>query len=246
MKFAIDIGHNAPPRDTGAVGLVSEDRLTKLVGEKLTEILKASGHQVILTAPRVASSVNESLGMRVKIANQSSANLFVSIHFNAANFKAHGAEVYALSSTGGAIARSVLTEICKLGYYNRGVKSAPFYVLRHTTMPAILVECCFCDSKRDMDRFDHNDMARAIATGLIGELPDRGDSQLRTLRVTVDGTWLKPSTEQSSSIPIEQKEWIVRGKYQLSSAQPSEEHHHLIKTADGKQWFIYAPHCTIS
>jgi N-acetylmuramoyl-L-alanine amidase len=36
-------------------------------------------------------------------------------------------------------------------------------------MPAILIECCFCDAKVDMDLFDVEKMAEAIKDGLIGE-----------------------------------------------------------------------------
>jgi N-acetylmuramoyl-L-alanine amidase len=47
MKFGIDIGHNCPPWDTGAVGFKKEDDLAKDVGTRLIKKLSAAGHSVI-------------------------------------------------------------------------------------------------------------------------------------------------------------------------------------------------------
>ncbi|MGF1588374.1 MAG: N-acetylmuramoyl-L-alanine amidase [Pleurocapsa sp.] len=208
MKFAIDIGHNAPPKDTGAVGIKREDNLCKEVGEKLISLLEKAGHLVVRTAPLHGITVNNSLKHHCEVANFSQADLFVSIHFNAANYRAYGSEVYALSTAGAAIGKSILTEICKLGFFNRGVKRANFYVLKRTTMPAVLVECCFCDSQKDMAMFKADSMALAIAKGLIGDLPSLPD-ELRTLRIK-ENTWLKETTEQAKDLKDGQKTWLTR------------------------------------
>ena len=244
MRFAIDIGHNAPSKDTGAVGLKPEDELTKAVGEKLIRILRDAGHTVVRTAPRASRSVNESLRHRVETANNSHCDLFVSIHFNASNYRAYGTEIYAISRAGAAIAQSVLTEICQLGFFNRGVKRANFYVLKYTSMPAILVECCFCDSQKDMAIFNAAQMAEAIATGLIGDLPDNQDDP-RTLTV-IQQTYLKKSTEQSSQLKPEQLKIVEPGTYKLLNAFPEEEGHYLIELADHQEWFIFAGHSKLS
>ena len=243
MKFAIDIGHNAPPKDTGAVGIRPECELTAEVGEILIEILRDAGHVVVETCPLRCSSLGGSLQYRVAVANSSNADIFVSIHFNAFNRRAYGSEVFALSKAGSAIGKSILDEIVKLGFYNRSVKRAPFYVLKHTSMPAVLVECCFCDSAKDMEIYDPQKMAEAIATGLIGELPDN-DNRLRTLRVS-KATWLKKSTEQAKDLPEPDKQILKPGKYQVLSALPCEEGHYFVKLVNETEWFIYAGHAEL-
>ena len=243
MKFAIDIGHNAPSRDTGAQGVKSEDLLTAEVGQRLIDILRSAGHVVVETCPLISTSLGGSLAHRVAVANSSNADIFVSIHFNAFNRKAYGSEVFALSKAGAAIAKSILDEIVKLGFYNRGVKRAPFYVLKHTKMPAVLVECCFCDSAKDMKIYDPQKMAEAIATGLIGELPEN-EYRLRTLRVNKT-TWLKKSTEQASGLPNADKQLLKPGKYQVLSALPCEEGHYFVKLVNESEWFIYAGHAEL-
>jgi N-acetylmuramoyl-L-alanine amidase len=170
MKFGIDIGHNCPP-DSCASGIKSEDRLTMEVGNKVIAKLQSLGHTAIPCKPNSASSVNRSLGSRCDKANSNRVDSFVSIHFNAFNGKANGTEVFAMSSAGQKIAKSVLDEIVKLGFFNRGVKSGShLYVLRRTNMPGILIECCFIDSAKDMQLYDGEAMANAIVAGLTGKV----------------------------------------------------------------------------
>lgn len=171
MKFGIDMGHNAAP-DIGAVGWAKEDDLTRAVGAKVIAKLEALGHQAINCTPRRASSVLDSLRRRVSTANARDVDLYVSIHFNAFNGRANGTEVFAASSAGRRYAQPVLTQIVNLGFYNRGVKNGShFFVLKNTTMPAILVECCFIDSWRDRNLYETEAMANAIVKGLTGQTP---------------------------------------------------------------------------
>ena len=171
MKFGIDIGHNSFP-DIGAVGIKFEDELNKDVGNRVISKLRALGHEVIPCQPDRSTSLNNSLFQRVNTANINNVEIFVSIHFNAFNGQANGTEVFAASAAGRRIAQPVLTEIVRLGFFNRGVKSGTqFYVLRNTRMPAIIVECCFVDSPRDMNIFEPEATANAIVKGLTGQLP---------------------------------------------------------------------------
>ena len=223
MKFGIDIGHNCPP-DTGAVGVKKEDILTKDVGTKLMQKLSAAGHSVINCTPSTAKTVDESLRKRVDKANANQVDLFVSIHFNAYNGTAHGSEVFAISNTSKAIAQSVLNEIVKLGFKTRGVKNTPFFVIKNTSMPAILVECCFCDSKADMSLFDAEKMAESIKVGLIGDSNNTSTPQPGTLKITTK-TVLKPSTEQASELPVATLFDINPGDYPVLDFSYEEKHY---------------------
>ena len=122
MKYGIDIGHNCPP-DTGARGIRQEDNLTMEVGTRVISKLKYLGHQVIDCKPSRASSVGNSLQQRCNIANSNRVDVFVSIHFNSFNRQANGTEIFTASDTGRRISQSVLDNIVKLGYFNRGVKN---------------------------------------------------------------------------------------------------------------------------
>lgn len=247
--IALDIGHNAPCADTGAVGIKSEDELTKAVGYKLAEILKNQGYKIVFTCPNSASKLNTSLNYRVNQANRSKADLFVSIHFNAFNGKAFGTEVFVYSYKSAAYkpAQAVVDHIAKLGFAKRGVKTGNFAVIRNTTMPAMLIECCFVDSQRDMKLFDVDKMAFAIASGLVGKevspAPKNDDvSLLATLKVKAQ-TWLKPSTEQSTDIEKSQLKLIDVGEYPIKLIADEEAHYQIL--LEGKEWYIYSGHCEL-
>ena len=169
-KFAIDPGHNCA-YDGGAAGVSkSENQLIMEVSKKVIKKLKALGHTVVDCRPRNARSFGDSLRRRSKKANQHNCDVFVSIHFNAFNGNAHGCEVLYISQAGKRIAAPVQKEISKLGFHDRGLKYRDdLHVLRATTMPAILVEGCFCDSWKDMKRFNAEKMATAIVKGLTGK-----------------------------------------------------------------------------
>jgi N-acetylmuramoyl-L-alanine amidase len=171
MRFGIDIGHNCSP-DTGARGIKFEDNLTLDVGNRVITKLRALGHEVIECKPERAGTVRESLTRRCDRANSAKIDEFISIHFNAFNSQANGTEVFAVSEKSRQIAKPVLDEIVKLGFFNRGVKNGShLFVLRNTNMPGILVEGCFLDSQKDMSLYNPEAIANAIVKGLTGKLP---------------------------------------------------------------------------
>jgi N-acetylmuramoyl-L-alanine amidase len=177
MKFGIDIGHNSSP-DTGAQGIQLEDRLTLDVGNRVIAKLRALKYQVIDCKPQRSKSISDSLNTRCNIANANKVDLFVSIHFNAFNSLANGTEVFAISDTARKFGQPVLDEITKLGFFRRGLKNGShLYVLKNTNMPGILIECCFCDARKDMKLFDPEALANAIVKGLTGELPGEEEEE---------------------------------------------------------------------
>ncbi|WP_414550398.1 N-acetylmuramoyl-L-alanine amidase [Anabaena sp. CCY 0017] len=191
MKFGIDIGHNSRP-DTGAVGIKSEDVLNTDVGNRVISKLRALGHEVIPCKPDRSTSVTNSLFQRINTANTNRVEVFVSIHFNAFNGRANGTEVFASSDAGRRIAQPVLNEIVRLGFFNRGVKSGShLYVLRNTRMPAILVECCFIDSPKDMNIFDSEATANAIVKGLTGQVSSTPVSPVPDEELNTDTTIIR-------------------------------------------------------
>ncbi len=225
MFFAIDIGHNCPPYDTGArTNQYSEDALTKLVGELVISKLNQRGHKAVSVTPKSAYSTDESLMQRARKANQLDSDYFISIHFNAfSSPTANGSEIYVYNFRSAAfgLAQSVLSNITSLGFLNRGVKQARFRVLELTSMPAILIECCFISSDKDMKLFDAEKMAIAIVDGLVGKEVTTISGVLKVLYTT----YLKPSSEQSSNLDPNQLEVIQPGDYNAKLIANEESHY---------------------
>jgi len=187
LKLAIDIGHNVN-FDGGAVGIKPENLLNYEVGTKLIEKCRASGVLVIDCTPKSASSLNDSLNQRVTAANINNADFFISIHHNASP-GGEGIEIYSMKS-GEGVANIILSEIVKLGFKNRGVKNgSKLFVINRTKMPAILIECAFCDSPKDMKNYDANKMAEAIFASICNAFKIKSDnsSQVALYHTVVKG-----------------------------------------------------------
>ncbi|MHB9909350.1 CBO1751 family endolysin [Clostridium botulinum] len=169
MKIGIDCGHTLSGFDYGAIGIKAESNLTREIGNRVISKLRALGHTVIKCYKDTCSSLNDSLSYRTNMANNNNIDLYVSIHFNCYNGNAYGTEVLTYGGKSFTEANRVLNNICALGYTNRGLKDGSnLYVLKHTKAKAMLIECCFCDNRNDMSRFNAESMANAIVKGLVG------------------------------------------------------------------------------
>ena len=66
--------------------------------------------------------------------------------------------------------KKILNELSNIGLKNRGVKyRKDLFVLKETKMKAILVECAFCDSTRDMSGYNCCKIANAIFKGICSK-----------------------------------------------------------------------------
>lgn len=94
-KVVIDPGHGG--YDPGAIGRngLKEKTVTLDIAKRLASIMRGSGVEVVMTR---STDVFIPLERRVKIANESGADLFLSIHINASRKRSlNGFEVYYVS-----------------------------------------------------------------------------------------------------------------------------------------------------
>lgn len=186
MRVFIDPGHGGP--DVGAVGPTGlrEADVVLDVAERLASLLPP-GTALLTRYGDVAVGLAE----RAAMANQRKADLFVSIHCNAAgNREAQGTEswYHGDSERGKRLASYLYEELVQEfpQAVRRGVKSdltryrTGFAVLRETAMPAALVELEFIshpDREREMETEEwRGRAARALAAGIqryLGEVPAR-------------------------------------------------------------------------
>ncbi len=151
-SIVIDAGHGGG--DSGAVGSlgVTEKEVTLAVALKVQKLLADDGAKVVMTRTTdrdvswAGSSNGQELQARVDKV-PSGAAVFVSIHCNAfSNSVTQGMETYYYwhSPEGRRLATLLNEELENFGgRFNRGVKGANFYVLKHTAVPASLVELAF-------------------------------------------------------------------------------------------------------
>lgn len=181
MRINVHAGHNPSGKIAcGAVGLLNESDENRRVKDLVISKLRELGHEVFDCTVDNGKSQSDVLVKIVNKCNAHNVDLDISIHFNAGandtegNGKSCGTEVLVYDLDGNAVeyAERVVKEISALGFKNRGVKERHnLYVLRKTSAPSILIECCFVDDKDDCNLYDIEKMSDAIVKGITGTLP---------------------------------------------------------------------------
>ncbi len=154
MLILFDYGHGG--KDPGATykGRHEADDVL-LIGPAVAKRLRAAGVAIDETR---TSNTTLSLEQRVKLELKKTYDFFISFHRNA--FKPEvgtGAEVYVYRSyntKSKPLAAKIQQALVNVGFRNRGVKEADYYVLKHTKAPALLLEIGFIDNSADNKLFD--------------------------------------------------------------------------------------------
>ena len=170
-RIVIDPGHGGHDPGTIGIGGVREKDIILPISLDVAEILRKQDIEVILTRD---SDNFISLQGRTDMANDLDADLFVSIHANAINLSrpdVNGLETYYYKS-GRRLAEVIHWSILNgVKIDNRNIRRARFYVLRHSTMPAVLVEVGFLTGAVDSSNLKNSNyrrqMAEAIARGIV-------------------------------------------------------------------------------
>ena len=182
IKIYLDQGHNPRDYNTGAEGNgFFEQDITYRIGILLYDKLVRSGNfDVRLSRPTpdtmLGTNNSTSLSERVREANSWGADVFISLHTNAAlNPNASGSEalIYSFRSrVSPELSEDILKNLNLVtGLRNRGVVERPgLYVLRFTDMPAVLVEMGFISNGYDAELM-------AYSPGLFAEGIYRGISE---------------------------------------------------------------------
>ncbi|CAM2011224.1 N-acetylmuramoyl-L-alanine amidase family protein [Acanthopleuribacter pedis] len=178
-KICIDAGHGGS--DPGAVGNgLRESDINLDIALKLRSLLNAdtadtsggSSWRVLMVR---TGDTSVSLAGRTAYANSNGANRFISIHANSFSVaSANGTETfrYRNGSTNSRLLQTAIHEelIDAGGLRDRGIKTAGFYVLRYTSMPAMLSEQGFVSNSGDAAEMAkgawRTDMAKAHMYGL--------------------------------------------------------------------------------
>lgn len=173
-RIALDAGHGGS--DPGAVYKGRQEKddtldLTLAVGD----ILKKNGIDVYYTR---TTDEYETPFKKATDANNSGADLFVSIHRNSSENpnQYSGVETLVYSDTGlkAEVSRNINNQLEDAGFKNLGVDERKnLVVLKRTKMPAVLVEAGFINNDKDNYLFDEefDSIAQAIADGILESIP---------------------------------------------------------------------------
>src|SRR5262245_41733270 len=167
----IDAGHGGFDRGGIPGQRVSEKIMALDVAQRLLGQLRRAGYHVIMTRD---SDVFVPLGERVRIANHYGDAVFVCIHFNSATRAgANGIETYYYSTNSAKLAADTHRQvIAATTTDNRGIRRRGYFVLRRTSIPAVLVECGFLTNPGEASLILQSSyrqrLAESIANGVMG------------------------------------------------------------------------------
>lgn len=169
----LDAGHGG--KDVGAIGSGKyyEKDITLDITKRVQAILEKKGYNVVMTR---FDDTYVSLQERVDISAGASADIFVSIHVNSStNSAVTGLETHYYHQESIDLAQSVHSALAStINSPNRGLFKSKFYVINHTTIPAILVETGFISNTAECAELNTTKRkqatAEAIANGIINYL----------------------------------------------------------------------------
>lgn len=169
LKIVLNAGHTKSGAGCGAVSYINESIEARNVVSHIKRYLTAKGHEVVVVNIDKADSQSSYLyGVASRVNRHIDADLFVSIHFNAGG--GTGCECFTWKGKKTAAAVGICEELNKLGFRNRGVKDGSnLYVISKTKVPAVLVEVCFVDNKKDCELYKRlgSGIAQAITRGIL-------------------------------------------------------------------------------
>ena len=183
--IVIDAGHGG--NDSGAIGPTGgmEKTVTLNIALRLQKLLEAEGATVYMTrstdtevSPKGAKASDiEELQARCDVANNHDADIFISIHNDSfTNGAAKGTTGY-YYSRGSAKSRDLADKIRsgvidQIGTQSRGTQSSNFYVVKHTDMPATLVEVAFISNPQEEQLLNSEEGIQKAAQGIADGIAD--------------------------------------------------------------------------
>lgn len=201
-KIVLDPGHGG--KDTGAIGRkgIAEEKIVLNITLLTKKILEKYGFNVYLTRKNINKKEKLSLDQRVNFAKKNKADLFISIHANAASsISANGIETFvttvenfdSTNSYGmkadksfvpnnkfnfsnavlGYAIHSNLINICKRK--DRGLRRARFAVTKNSICPSVLIECGFLSNPSEENLLLTRDYWQKVANGIANGI--RGYAQ---------------------------------------------------------------------
>ncbi|MBP2628859.1 MAG: cwlD 3 [Firmicutes bacterium] len=182
--IVVDAGHGGIDPGANRPGVL-EKNINLAIALDLKNVLNEYGAKVVLSRQgdvelstecdneKVRGRYHRDLTARVEMAEESDADLFISVHANAvSNVKRQGAEVfyYAKSDASKALSDSIQAELGKVAKAAPTPNTADFFVLRRNKIPAALIEVGYITNIEELSLLQSPEyqqkLAEAIAKGI--------------------------------------------------------------------------------
>ena len=174
MLVVIDPGHGGrDPGTTSSILKMHESEVVLDISTRLNKLLTEAGFRTYMTrVDNLTPNTKLELQDRADVANSLNADIFISIHANAAEKvpTANGLENFYHPSDirGKKLAEVFQSEMIKnLDINSRGAKPNNLSVLRNTTMPAVLTETGFLTNAGDEAKLATSEYRQQVAEAMF-------------------------------------------------------------------------------
>lgn len=177
----LDAGHGGKDDGASAHGMKEKNLNYQIIYTLMKDYFSGNAPDIKVYWTRKTDTFI-TLSDRAAFAKKVGADVFISLHMNMAyNKSANGTEVYYSKSNNSAgfdgLTSKKLASILKnrlvddLDMRDRGVKSARFYVIKHNTVPAVLIELGFLSGNKDYKKLKKESFrkkaAKSIYAGIV-------------------------------------------------------------------------------
>lgn len=168
--IVIDAGHGGSDFGASNDGL-TEKALTKIISSKIQNMNENSDVDIHFTR---TNDSHIDLSERARIVNSHQPDLAISLHFNFnINIEANGFEIYVSdSSPTSEKSRELANQLAAVissatPLKNRGVKAAPFLILKKSECPTLVIELGFLSNEKDRNYVNSEKGQTEIAQAIL-------------------------------------------------------------------------------
>lgn len=170
--IVIDVGHGGKDAGTSYQNVLEKD-LNLAIAFKLKDELIKSGSDVIMTregdydlaSPDASRRKKSDFDNRIKLINDSQADLYISVHINYLDDSSYsGAQVFYEGDNNKTLA-TYLQEQLNIISYPRSIKPMPnIYMYQYLKIPGVLVECGFISNTFERKKLQDESYQQLLAT----------------------------------------------------------------------------------
>lgn len=212
-KIAIDAGHGRYTAGKRCLKKLDKNEtrewvLNDRIASYLEDYLKSAGHE-ILRVDDTTGKRDVPLAERVSKAEKWGADIYVSIHHDSGiQGKSGGGTTIFISTHASKKSKQVQhaiynrhIEYAKLkGNRSDGTRTADFYVLVHTNIPAVLIENGFMDSRTDIKKILDPAWSKKAAFGIAKGVCDIYGGKVGGISIVNKKPTKKPSTSKTIKV----------------------------------------------
>jgi len=187
--IVLDAGHGFPDEGAESANGVTEASINLIITKKVQSLLEQSGCNVVLTrsdengiydlnSKTIRAKKVSDIKNRVKIGNESSADVFISIHLNKIpQSQYYGWQTFFKQNNNESeeLAKSIQEELnSSIQKENKreALKITGKYIIEHVEIPITIIECGFLSNTEETELLQQEEYQNKLAWGIYNGIMD--------------------------------------------------------------------------